>query len=531
MVMKRTNAYWQKRATQRFLKAEKNSRKNRVAIRRAYNKAQRILEQDLKKIYAAYYKKEGWDLQALNSIAPQGDVRRFMAEMKKLGLSQELPDNYLARATRLELLNNQIALKCKELAIEENQIGHQALANSFNESYYQAGYDIAKGIGGKVTAFSSLDEMTVTEVFSRHWQGGNYATRIWANTDSLAQKIQGILASGIATGASVDKMSREVRQSFDVSKYYADRLIRTELNYVHGQAEMAAYKEMGVEEYKLVATLDHRTSAICQYMDGQIFKTKDAKVGVNLNPFHPLCRTTSVPYLGKEFEPPERIARDPVTGKNYYISNMSYDEWREQLKLQYAPSGINIDEILVKGWRTQYDAYKGALGKEMISYDRFVSIRMNGGTEKQKLWWKDAKSYMRQYREGNLSDKWTFKQWRYDQNGVENPKWRAVDFNPKLFYKDHYEKHVQNVIDSPKESMGDLSPEQYIRRARNLLNDTASNKVLKSVTNDGELMAYDVENDYFAIARKNGIIKTYFKPTSKIKYWKGQVEKYGKKTL
>lgn len=523
--------YWEKRAAQRFLKTESEILRNRQNIIKAYSRAQSVLERDFTKLFMNYYRANKFDRTALNSIAPQGDIKRLLDEFRRLGIANELPDNYLARATRLDVINSQIFLECKRLATQENNIVHNSLVRGFNDSYYHAGYDITQALNGQLIPFNSLDTRSINQALSSSWQGGNYSSRIWANTDTLAQNVQQILASGIATGASIDKMSRELRESFDVAKKYADRLIQTELNYIHGQAEIEAYKDIGVDYYKLIAVLDNRTSAICQYMDGKIFKTKEAKVGVNLNPFHPRCRTVSVPYLGQRNEPKERIARDPVTGENIYIKNMTYEEWRDTLKLKYANSNIDIDKILVKSWRMQYDEYRTAIGKEMIGYNHFVEMKLTGGNKALQTWWKDAKSYMRQYREGNLSDKWTFKQWRYNQGGPEDPRWRAVDFNPKLFYKNHYERHVINVINKPNESLGDISPEKYVDIAKKILNSKGNPNILKEIRGNGELMAYDMESGLYAVARQNGIIKTCYKPTGGANYWNKEVEKYVKKVL
>ena len=96
------------------------------------------------------------------------------------------------------------------------------------------------------------------------------------------------------------------------------------------KAEIEAYEEMGIKKFKYLAVLDSRTSEICRDMDGKIFDVKDAVQGENTPPLHPNCRSTIVPYISKEYEPEIRIARDPETGKNYYIENMNYREWEKE---------------------------------------------------------------------------------------------------------------------------------------------------------------------------------------------------------
>ena len=52
------------------------------------------------------------------------------------------------------------------------------------------------------------------------------------------------------------------------------------------QASQKAYDELDIDKYKILATLDKRTSEICQKLDGEVFNVKDAVIGVNMPPFH-----------------------------------------------------------------------------------------------------------------------------------------------------------------------------------------------------------------------------------------------------
>ncbi len=94
-------------------------------------------------------------------------------------------------------------------------------------------------------------------------------------------------------------------------------------------------KLVGISQYQILATLDSRTSWICQDMDGVIIPLSEKEVGVNYPPFHPNCRTTTIPY----FEPDEideqfgigtRLAKDE-NGKYMEIpANIAYKQWKEK---------------------------------------------------------------------------------------------------------------------------------------------------------------------------------------------------------
>ena len=130
----------------------------------------------------------------------------------------------------------------------------------------------------------------------------------------------------IINGASTQDIARQLRDKLNVSYRNAIRLARTETNFTANQAMQATYKRAKVEKYQVLATLDSRTSEICQEMDGYVGLLKNARVGENYPPFHPNCRTTTIPYFDDEDEEEERIARDEES-ENYFVKNMTYKQW------------------------------------------------------------------------------------------------------------------------------------------------------------------------------------------------------------
>ena len=96
---------------------------------------------------------------------------------------------------------------------------------------------------------------------------------------------------------------------------------------------MDSYKEYSTTpKYKIVATLDSRTSKICQQMDGKVFNVSEAKEGVNFPLFHPNCRTTTIPYFEKDEIDRLYAKAKRVSGSDFIDSDITYDKWREQVK-------------------------------------------------------------------------------------------------------------------------------------------------------------------------------------------------------
>lgn len=328
--MAKPSTYWDKRAARRLTDAEKQSEAYIKRVNKIYDQAQRNIQRDIENIYANYSKATGMDVQSLKELLTKTETDKLWDELKAKGLDKYVKDNYKARITRLEQLKAQIYAKAKEIAPKEQQINTDCYKNVLGDSYYKAIYDTQIGTGWDFP-FATLDDNLVKGVLNERWSGANYSTRIWGNTDILANSLSDIVGGALLSGQSIQKTSRQLRERFDVSKYYADRLIRTESNHFHNEADAMAYEEMGVEKYVFLAVLDTRTSTICQDMDNEVIDLKDKQVGKNFPPMHVNCRSTTRAYMGEEIEATlKRRARNPVTGENEVIDNMSYKEWAKK---------------------------------------------------------------------------------------------------------------------------------------------------------------------------------------------------------
>jgi SPP1 gp7 family putative phage head morphogenesis protein len=145
----------------------------------------------------------------------------------------------------------------------------------------------------------------------------------------LAKEVREVLTEAAVTGESINKTTQKLSEAFNQSEYNSRRLIRTETTYACNQAEISSYKELDIDKYEFVATLDIRTSAICQKLDGKIFKTSDAQAGKNLPAMHPNCRSTTIPYF-EDSLPSMRWARDKDGKRITVPASMNYKEWYKQ---------------------------------------------------------------------------------------------------------------------------------------------------------------------------------------------------------
>lgn len=336
----KSKPYWLNRAIDRQSTIDKLSQAELNEIKKIYDNAERDFVKMINEIYESYSKQTGLDISELKKLMSFNETDKFWKSMEGKNMKQYVMKNYKARITRLEALQAQLQMKCNDIAKRQAHIMNVAGKSAVNFSFSKTVYDTSIGVNADLS-FATLDERTIDLILKEKWLGSNYSERVWKNTDLLAKNLQNILTKAAMTGASYSRTTMELRDKMGVSWNAAERLVRTEMNHFHNQAELQAYEEMGVEQYVFVATLDNRTSQICQELDGKKFKLSEAKEGVNYPPMHPYCRSTVRAYISDDVEKSlKRRARDE-NGKNTVVDNMSYSEWMDNRKKQ-------IDSIAYK---------------------------------------------------------------------------------------------------------------------------------------------------------------------------------------
>ena len=200
------------------------------------------------------------------------------------------------------------------------------------EGYYHTVFEIQKGMGVGWD-IGTMDNRKLEKLLSAPWttDGKTFSDRIWTSKQQLIGEVHNQLTRTCLQGKAPDEAIKNISKKFGVSKSQAGRLVMTEQAYFHSVSQEEAFKELGVEQYEIVATLDSHTSEICQDMDGQHFDMKDYEPGVTAPPFHPWCRSVTCPYFDDDFGSlGERAARDEETGKTYYVpANTTYSKWKE----------------------------------------------------------------------------------------------------------------------------------------------------------------------------------------------------------
>jgi SPP1 gp7 family putative phage head morphogenesis protein len=256
-------------------------------------------------------------------------------------------ENASARAhiDRLTALNLNLRAECETLYGKELTGVTALLKDTYTGSRLRAAYEIQRGLGVGVD-FALPDGKRLDYVLSKPWaaDGRVFSSRIWTSRDKLVNTLQTELTQNLMLGEGPDGSIRRVAKEFGVSEREASRLVMTESAYAAAIGDLDGYKELGVEFFEFVATLDGDTSALCRGLHGVVEAIENYTPGVTVPPLHPWCRSTTVPAFEDEPGFAERLAEN-ADGKAYYVSkNEGFPEWKKRFA-----GGETAPKALVEG--------------------------------------------------------------------------------------------------------------------------------------------------------------------------------------
>lgn len=340
--------YWQRRSEQRLLDLLGSADSVVLKLGRYYDKASKDIDKSIKSLYGQFMSDNDLNpKKALELIkgrefrAWRMTMREYLSQIKATGDKALLLElNTLAmrsRINRLEALQAEILAQSAIIASREEEVIGSFLSDSIEDTYYKNVYDEYKDKNPEVLELMDRHKVAISrnqvkKVLELPWSGANYSDNIWNNSYFIAKRAQAMVAKNIIAGRSIENLSMDFAKVYG-KQYYsnAKRLIRTETAYVKGQADVLTYEKLKVEEYELLATLDNRTSSICQEKDGKHYPVDDIQVGINYPPFHPNCRTTTIKYR-EDYGDRTRMARDK-DGRNIKVPlGLKYKEWREWIE-------------------------------------------------------------------------------------------------------------------------------------------------------------------------------------------------------
>lgn len=305
----KSKGYWEKRQRDREKKVYKTTIQAEKALKIEMVKAQEEILANINNLIGKYMSETGLSYseaqKKLNSNEYKVWRKGIEGYLKELKQYEKVnPEKYKEIRLELETLATRSRIsRLESLVVQSNQVinkqkfEEEKEVTNYVKSVYETTFKgIQTDIGIKgVNTILPLNQ--IERAVQYPWSGENFSERIWSNRDKLSRVLKTEITQSLIQGVNPQKLNKRIREQMGSGYKETQRLVRTELNYALNEATKIAYEEDEIEEYEFLAEIDNRTSAICKELNGQIFKVKDAVVGVNYPSMHPNCRSTTMPVI------------------------------------------------------------------------------------------------------------------------------------------------------------------------------------------------------------------------------------------
>ena len=339
-LLKQSSDYWERRSLSTALNAIENEEDYLRRLKGIYDRANQDIQDKLAVVYTRYAKNNNISLTEAYSQLPRDMETKYKADVEeyvKLATEHQGDPKWKQYLLNQSLMHkhsvlNQLQTEYRKVVydIDMEQTGGKFLEKIYTNTDYYNQY-----LNGNDEQFAKVDKDRIQRLLAEDWSGGGgFSEKIWGNKEKLIKALDETVIKGFATGQSYDRLAKELAKKMDTSYSNAQRLIMTESARMDNQALLDRYKEMGVQKLEFVATLDMKTSEICRAMDGTIIDIENAKIGLNVPPLHPYCRSVIAPVMDEEIDKggDKRIYRDVNTGKSVMGKNRNYvDYLKEEL--------------------------------------------------------------------------------------------------------------------------------------------------------------------------------------------------------
>lgn len=357
--MSKSSNYWRKRERE-WKKADlKDEAEYIQEIQDIYSTMLTQINKEIESFFVRYSNKEGMSMAEAKRKASDIDIKEYEKKAKKYvkekDFSKEANEqmrlyNLAMKVNRLELLKANIGL--------ELTAGSDELVSFTKEKLEGAALEQIQRNAGILGDTIVDNAKTAKTIANSSFKNATFSERIWSQQDLLKNDLYGILSTALIQGRNPREFIPKVRKSFDVTRYQAERLLRTELTRVRIQAQAESYEANGIDEYEYVACGLRDVCPICKVLDKQIFKLKDMEIGENAPPMHPNCHCSTAPHSDR------KVYEQWLNGLANGEHDLRFDEWKEQASFKESglrtkdkgDYGVKWNVIKGKDYTRRFDA-------------------------------------------------------------------------------------------------------------------------------------------------------------------------------
>ena len=283
---------------------------------------------------------------------------------------------------------------------------------------------------------------------------------------------------------------------------YAEMCLRTANHRATLLGEGKKRDEYGI--YTVVVSAHANTCKMCEPWQGKILIDDVFSHGTKLDGDYPLLSEAITAGL---LHP---NCRHSITTFFPGITNLpKVPDGKEAIKLYEAEQKQRYLERQIRKWKRIESGSVDARNVNNASNKvKYFKSELRKLLEDKKLL---KRNYNREQPVGTVANK-------PKESILNNRKWLKANFSTQKKFDKHIEKHLKEY--------GDITPEDYVNIARDLLAAPLSNDIEGFISKDGFVFKYKISTNDFTIGRPDGKISTLYKPIKGYNQWLEEIEKY-----
>ena len=431
-------------------------------LRGNYSKGQNRFKTFLDKVKGFF----GWKSKSHSSI-------EFPEDIQEVQTVREYIHKELGRPGAVPQETNFFGVNDKKL---------EALIKTVNEDLNKAQYSVLR----------KMDDVYRQTIFKSHMYLQN-------GVKTLPQAIDMATKDFLAKG--IDSITYKNGARVNIASY-AEMCLRTANHRATLLGEGKKRDEYGV--YTVVVSAHANTCKMCEPWQGKVLIDDVFSHGTKLDgDYRLLSEAVTAGLLHPN-------CRHSITTFFPGITNLpKVPDGKEAIKLYEAEQKQRYLERQIRKWKRIESGSVDARNVNNASNKvKYFKSELRKILEDKKLL---KRNYNREQPVGTVANK-------PKESILNNRKWLKANFSTQKKFDKHIEKHLKEY--------GDITPEDYVNIAIDLLAAPLSNDIEGFISKDGFLFKYKISTNDFTIGRPDGKISTLYKPIKGYDQWLEEIEKY-----
>ena len=189
-----------------------------------------------------------------------------------------------------------------------------------NGTWDNSSYLLSLGMDFNLKKIKSKD---LEKIINKAIKGKNYSDRIKGNKEKIAKILRKDIKDFLEGKTSVNDIRKKIKDLYNNNAKATKILVRNEIGRVQAGVNELWAEEYNIEWQLFDATLDGKTTEICQRYDGQVFRKDDSNKPIPNVTTHICCRSCLIALPDKDYRPKTKM--DNETKERIPYTN--YKEW------------------------------------------------------------------------------------------------------------------------------------------------------------------------------------------------------------